>query len=103
MARPSATPDTRIPGGLFGSTRVRLVLGIVLLVLVGGAAYGGWYLFLRPAGPAPVSLAALPAASAPASSAPAAAAASGAASVPLAASTASVSTVAGEPSTAPGR
>lgn len=96
MARPSATPNARIPNpGLFGSTPVRLVVGIILVVLVAGAAYGAWYLFLRPAGPAPVSLAALPAASAPAPSAPAAAAASEAASVPSAAPSASTSTATG--------
>ena len=33
-----------------------LVLGLVVLVLVVGATYGVWYLFLRPAGPAPVNL-----------------------------------------------
>jgi polyisoprenoid-binding protein YceI len=40
-----------------------------MAVVVAAAAYGGWYLFLRPAGPAGVSLAgvALPAAPAPAS------------------------------------
>ena len=37
-----------------------LVLGLVVLVLVVGAAYGVWYLFLRPAGPAPVNLGTLP-------------------------------------------
>ncbi len=37
-----------------------LVLGLVVLVVVAGAAYGVWYLFFRPAGPAPVNLGALP-------------------------------------------
>lgn len=51
-----------------------LVLGLVVLVVVAGAAYGVWYLFFRPAGPAPVNLGALPGspASSPASSSDAA-------------------------------
>jgi len=47
-----------------------LIIGIVALaVVVAAAAYGGWYLFLRPAGPTGVSLAGLtlPAAPAPGS------------------------------------
>jgi len=66
----------RPTGGLLRSTRLRIGLGLVTLVVIAVAAYGGWYLFLRPAGPPPVNLAAVPAASqAPtaASSAPAAA------------------------------
>ena len=59
-ARPAGTPRFSPP----------LIIGIVaLVVVVAAAAYGGWYLFLRPAGPAGVSLAGLtlPAAPAPAS------------------------------------
>ncbi len=53
----------RPTGGFLRSTRLRIGLGLVAVVVVAAAAYGGWYLFLRPAGPAPVNLAALPAAS----------------------------------------
>ena len=36
------------------------VVGVVVLALVIAGAAGLWYLFFRPAGPAPVSLASLP-------------------------------------------
>src|SRR6478736_5463144 len=37
-----------------------IVVGVIFLALVIAAAAGLWYLFFRPAGPAPVSLASLP-------------------------------------------
>ena len=52
-ARPG-TKDVR------GTRSIRPWLGIAAVVLVMIAAYGGWYLFFRPAGPAPVDLSALP-------------------------------------------
>lgn len=55
------------------SSRRGPLLAVVALVVVVAAAAGAWYLFLRPAGPAPVSLAsASPATEAPASTAAAA-------------------------------
>ena len=64
MTRPPAAPGANRPRGLLHSARARVALGLAAVVIVGGAAYGGWYLFLRPAGPAPVDLSALPVASA---------------------------------------
>jgi polyisoprenoid-binding protein YceI len=64
MARPPATPGANRPRGLIHASRLRLALGLAALLVVGGAAYAGWYLFLRPAGPPPVDLAALPASTA---------------------------------------
>ncbi len=69
MARPPAVPGAKSPIGVLQSTWSRLVLGLVVLVVVGGAAYGGWYLFLRPAGPAPVNLNSLPSSAASSSAA----------------------------------
>ena len=58
MTRPPADPAA-IPRGLHRWPWLRLGLGLAVLVIVAGAAYGGWFLFLRPAGPAPVDLVAL--------------------------------------------
>jgi polyisoprenoid-binding protein YceI len=84
MTRPASSPGR--PGGVRRSTWPRIAAGLLAVAVVGAAAYGGWYLFLRPAGPPPVDLAALPPAAtaegAPAgmsSSAPATNAATGAA------------------------
>jgi polyisoprenoid-binding protein YceI len=60
MTRPPAAPGANRPRGSLHSARFRLAVGLAAAVIVGGAAYGGWYLFLRPAGPAPVDLGALP-------------------------------------------
>jgi polyisoprenoid-binding protein YceI len=64
MLRPPAAPGANRPRGFLHSTGFRLALGLAAVVIVGGAAYAGWYLFLRPAGPAPVDLGALPVATA---------------------------------------
>jgi polyisoprenoid-binding protein YceI len=63
MARTPA-PGADRPPGLLHAAWFRLALGLAALAVVGGVAYGGWYLFLRPAGPSPVDLGALPAATA---------------------------------------
>lgn len=60
MTRPAPDSSRVRPGGGPRSTRPRIAAGLVAVVLLGAAAYGGWYLFLRPAGPPPVDLAALP-------------------------------------------
>jgi polyisoprenoid-binding protein YceI len=77
MTRPQPGPAGSRPGGRRSSTQLRVLAGLVAVVVLGAAAYGGWYLFLRPAGPPPVDLAALP----PVSAAPATQAA-GASSAP---------------------
>ena len=64
MTRPPAAPGANRPRGFLHSARFKLAVGLAAAVIVGGAAYGGWYLFLRPAGPAPVDLGALPVATA---------------------------------------
>lgn len=61
MTRPSAAPGDDRPRGLLHATWLRIGLGLAAVLVIGGAAYGGWYLFLRPAGPPPVDLSALPA------------------------------------------
>lgn len=45
------------------SPTLRLTLLVVAVVAIAGAAYGGWYVFLRPSGPAPVGSSDQPAAS----------------------------------------
>lgn len=60
MSRPSAAPGANRPRGLLQLAWFRLALGLAAVVVIGSAAYGGWYLFLRPAGPPPVDLGALP-------------------------------------------
>ena len=65
MTRPPAVPHHDRPRGFIHATWFRVALGLAALVVVGSAAYGGWYLFLRPAGPAPVDLSALPVTTAP--------------------------------------
>jgi polyisoprenoid-binding protein YceI len=64
MTRPPALAGDNRPRGLLHSARFRVAVGLAAVVIVGGAAYGAWYLFLRPAGPAPVDLGALPIATA---------------------------------------
>ncbi len=71
MTRPPSDPAAIGRRGPRGPTWLRLALGVVVLVIAAGAAYGGWFLFLRPAGPAPVDLAAVSPASVGASSVPA--------------------------------
>jgi len=75
MTRPSAAAGDNRPQGLLHSARFRVAVGLAAVVIVGGAAYGAWYLFLRPAGPAPVDLSALPIATASPNVTPGAAAA----------------------------
>ncbi len=65
----SQTGQTDRPGRSLRFTRL-LIIGIVAMaVVVAAAAFGGWYLFLRPAGPEAVNIGGLtlPATSAPAS------------------------------------
>jgi polyisoprenoid-binding protein YceI len=100
MTRPPGDTSAARRRGLLASRWLRLAAGVVALAIVGGAAYGGWYLFLRPAGPAPVGLAALPAASAAArssnaqSAAPTGGSTTAASSGALASATAPTSSVA---------
>src|SRR5665647_2464938 len=64
MTRPPAAVGDDRPRGFLHSARFRVAVGLAAVFIVGGAAYGAWYLFLRPAGPAPVDLGALPIATA---------------------------------------
>ena len=82
MTRPPAAPGATRPRGFLQSAWLRLALGLAAVMIVGGAAYGAWYLFLRPAGPAPVDLSALPVASASPNATPGATATAASASVP---------------------
>ena len=80
MTRPSDEHGANHPRGLLHSAWFRVALGLAALVVVGGAAYGGWYLFLRPAGPPPVDLGALPVSTASPGATPGAASATPASS-----------------------
>ena len=48
MARPSAAPATNRPLDIYRTACLRLASGVAALVIVGGAAYGGWYSSCRP-------------------------------------------------------
>lgn len=56
MSRPPARPGPNRPHRFVHTATFRLALGLAAIVVIGGVAYGGWYLFLRPAGPPPVDL-----------------------------------------------
>ncbi len=62
MSHPPAGQSGRSNRGLLGSP-VRLAILAAGVLVLAVAAYGGWYLFLRPAGPPPVDIATLPLAS----------------------------------------
>jgi polyisoprenoid-binding protein YceI len=55
MSLSPAKPTVR-PGRTLHVSGLLVVAVVAAIVVVGAAAYGGWYLFLRPAGPAGINL-----------------------------------------------